>query len=233
MPKVIKKRVKKQISTEEEDVKNIFNSAKNYAVESRKTLAPVVIAVVLVAAAVVGFFFYRSGVNDKAEALEYEAYKTYYGLNQKVPVQTKTPAQLQEALGAFKKVYETKKTAGSIFYMANCYYDMGQYEDALKSLKELNERFPDDERFVPLSYYKMAMINIRKSDKETALKLLETIYNYRTGSFKDLALLETARLLESMGKSEEAAKKYTELVKSFPDSPFAAEAQARQRTKTD
>lgn len=233
MPKVIKKRVKKQISTEEEDVKNIFNSAKNYAAESRKTLTPIVIAVVLVAVAAVVFFFYRSGLNNKAEALEYEAYKTYYGLHQKVPVQTKTPAQSQQALEAFKKAYETRKTPGSLFYMANCYYDMGQYEDALKSLKELNERFPDEERFVPLSYYKMAMINVKKSDKETAIKLLETIYNYRTGSFKDLALLETAKLLESMGKSEEAVRKYTELVKSFPDSPFAAEAQTHQRTKTD
>lgn len=233
MPKVIKKKVKKQISTEEEDVKNIFNSAKTYALEKRKTLTPIVIAAVVVIIAASGFSIYRSGQNNKAEALEYAAYKTYYSLNQKTPALPKTPEQSQKALEAFKKAYETRKTPNSLFYMANCYYDMGQYDDALKSLKELNERFPDDERFVPLSYYKMAMVSLRKGDKETTLKFLDILYNYRTGSFKDLALMESARVLDAMGKRDDAVRKYTELAKSFPDSPFAAEALARQGAKKD
>lgn len=233
MPKVIKKRVKKQISTEEEDVKNIYNSAKNYAIEKRKTLTPIVVAAVIVIIAAVGFSIYRSGMNNKAEALEYAAYKTYYGPNQKTPALNKTPEQSQKALEAFKKAYETRKTPNSLFYMANCYYDMGNYEAALASLKELNERFPDDERFVPLSYYKMAIVSLKKGDKETALKSFDIIYNYRNGSFKDLALLESARVLEAMGKGDEAAKKYTELAKSFPGSPFAGEALARQGAKKD
>lgn len=233
MPKVIKKRVKKQISTEEEDVKNIYNSAKLYAVEKRKTLTPIVIAAVIIIIAASGFSIYRSGMSNKAEALEYAAYKTYYSQNQKTAALNKTPEQSRKALEAFKKAYETRKTANSLFYLANCYYDLGQYDDALKSLKELNERFPDDERFVPLSYYKMAMVSLKKGDKETALKLFDTIYNYRTGSFKDLALLESAKVLEAMGKGEDAVKKYTELTKNFPASPFAAEALARQGAKKD
>ena len=104
---------------------------------------------------------------------------------------------------------------------------MGRYDDAMKSLKDLNERFPDDERFVPLSFYKMAVINEKRGDKEAALKLLDAITLYRTSSFKDLALIESARLLESMGKAQESVGKLQEIIKGYPDSPFAEEARRK------
>ncbi len=224
MPKAIKKKVAKP-AKQEEDVKNIIHVVRESLGERQRFLLPVFIAAVIVLIVVAGISLYRSNMNAKAEALEYEGYKAYYGFQQRQPFQK--GEQYQKALEDFKKAYEMRRSPFALFYIANCYDGMGRYDDALKALNELNERFPDDERFVPLTYYKMAVMTLKKGDKDAALKLLDILYNYRTGSFKDLALLESARILQSTGKTEEAAKKLEELKKNFPNSPFLRTAQAR------
>ncbi|MDP3259163.1 MAG: hypothetical protein Q8M34_01060, partial [Thermodesulfovibrionales bacterium] len=57
------------------------------------------------------------------------------------------------------------------------------------------------------------------------------LYNYKTGTYKDLSLIESGKILEAQGKAEEAKKKYEELVKDFPQSAFAEEAKARIERK--
>ena len=224
MPKAIKKKVTKPVKTEE-GMMGIFSRVREVIAERQKLFFTVVVSLVILCLAAAGFFVYRSNLKERAEALEYEGYKLYYGMYQKQPFQKE--GRYQAALEKFRQAYELRKSPYSLFYVANCYYDMGNYDEALKALKELNERFPDDERFVPLTYYKMAVINLRKGDREAALKLLNTLSNYKTASFKDLALIESGRILESMGQTGEAAKKYEEIMKNFPGSPFVEEARGK------
>lgn len=143
----------------------------------------------------------------------------------------KKEEQYQKALEKFRQAYETRKSAFTLFYIADAQYNLSKYDDALKTLKELNTEFPDDEKFVPLSYYKMAMIHLQKNDKEGALKVLDTLYQYRGASFRDLAAIETARILDASGRKEEAAKKYDELAKNYPESPFIEEARQKLKEK--
>lgn len=224
MPRNIKKRTTKS-SIKEERATNLFHRVQAFVFREEKVIVPVVVAVVVLLVLSSGFFIYQSSTNKKAEALAYDAYKTYYTLYQAQPAER--AALYRNALEKFKKAYETRKSPFALFYMSNCYFGMGRYDEALKALAELNEKFPDDEGFVPLSYYKMAVITLNKGDKEAALKLLDTLYNYKSASLKDLALIESARILESMGKAEESAKKYEEITKSFPNSPFGEEAKSK------
>ncbi len=224
MPKAIKKKVVKTSKTEE-GVKEVLYGTKDYIKERQKALLPVIIGAVVIAIAVAGFLIYRSQSGSKARAMEYEGYKIYYGLYQRQPMQK--DEQYQKALEKFKEAYSSRKSAYSLYYMANCLYELGRFDEAQKDLKELTDRFSDDEGLVPLSLYKMALINLKKGDKEAALKSLDTLYNYKTGTLKDLALVESARILESMGKTDEARKKYEEITKNFPSSTFTIEALAK------
>ena len=228
MPKAIKKKVTKPVKTEE-GMMGIFSRVREVIAERQKLFVSIVVSLVILCLALAGFSMYRSNARERAEALEYEGYKLYYGMFQKIPLQQE--GRYQAALEKFRKAYELRKSPYLLFYVANCYYDMGKYDEALKALKELNEQFPDDERFVPLSYYKMAVINLKKGDREAALKLLNTLSNYKTASFKDLALIESGRILESMGQTGEAARKYEEITKNFPGSPFVEEARAKLSAK--
>jgi predicted negative regulator of RcsB-dependent stress response len=222
MPKAIKKKISKPAG-KEEDVKTIIHHAREAIARRQKSLLPLLIGSVAAVILIAGFFIYRSHMNTKADNLEYEAYQIYYGLHQRQPLPQAD--QYQKALEKFREAYDARKSAYPLFYVAACYYDMGKYDDALKTLKELNERFPDDERFVPLSTYKMAVITLRKGDRDGALKLLDSLATSRTDTLRDLALAESAKILTSMGKSEEAGRKSEELRKNFPNSPFARTAQ--------
>ena len=73
----------------------------------------------------------------------------------------------------------------------------------------------------------MAMIYIKKGDTNEAMKTLDTLINLSGDIYKDFALMEYGRLLEKEGKTDEADKKYQELITRFPNSPFAGEAKAK------
>jgi predicted negative regulator of RcsB-dependent stress response len=224
MPKAIKKKAQKPV-VKEEEVTHVLRGATHYLRRQQRLFIPLLAGIIIVALGVAGFSKYHSHVQRKADALEYEAYKIFYGIQQKQPL--KKEERYQNALEKFRQAYETRKSAYTLFYIADAQYNLSKYDDAMKTLKELNSEFPDDEKFVPLSYYKMAMIYLQKNDREGALKALDTLYLYRGASFKDLALIETARILDAGGRKEEAVKKYEELVKDYPWSPFIEEVQQK------
>jgi len=229
MPKAIKKKIIKTSS--ETDTAETLSKLKKSAEERKRFLLTALSAILAVAVAVGGFLLYSNTQKKNAQKLEYEGYKAYYGLYQKQPVLMEERYKKAEEL--FRKAYNTKKSPVSLYYIANCYYELGKFDEALNTLKELNLKFPDDEKFVPLSYYKMAMINLKKGSAEEALKSFAVLYNYKTGTYKDLALIESGKILEAQGKAEEARKKYEEVVKDFPQSPVAEEAKARTEKKKE
>lgn len=224
MPKSIKKKVAKKTIPEIE-VRGFISKLKEYAAEKRSVFIGAIVAIVISAAAIAGFFIHSSNIKGTAEKLEYEAYKIYYGLYQRQPIVREE--QYKKALEIFKKAFDTKRSPLSLYYIANCYYELERYDDALDTLKGLNQKFPDDERFIPLSYYKMAMVSLKKGNNDDALKFLDMLYNYKTGMYKDLSLIESGKILEAAGKAEDAKKKYEELTKNFPQSPFKEEAEAK------
>lgn len=224
MPRPIKKKIIKKTATEVE-VKGIISKLRESIVNNKSVFISVIALFIVSVGAIAGFFIYSNNIKVRAEKLGHEAYKIYYRLYQKQPV-TKEE-QYKHALELFKKAYDTKKSPLYLFYIASCNYEMGRYDDAMNTLKELNQKFPDDERFVPLSYYKMAMINLKKGNNDEALKSLDVLHNYKTGTYKDLSLIESGRILEAMGKAEEAKVKYQELIKNFPRSPFMEETTAK------
>lgn len=225
MPRVIKKKTKKKNVGVENEVVDRLSGIKNQFKEKQKTVLTygAVIAVVIVAVA--GFFFYQYSEGEKARQLEYEAYKVYYNEYQKQPISSQE--RDQKALDLFQQAYRKKKSARLLFYIASANADLGKYDDALKGLDQLVKNYSSGSDVLPLAYQKMADIQLKKGDKADALKALDSLYKANGTIYKDLALIESARILESDGRKEEALAKYKELADKFKDSPFFAEAQAK------
>lgn len=221
MPKAIKKKTVKQ-AKKEENLTTVLSTAKRFrSWEMHYRIAAIAVPLVILLTA--GFYFYGKTASREADKFQYEGYKLFYGLYQAKPMPG--AARYEQAAENFMKAYREKGSPVSLYFMAASYYELGRYEEAAAALTELNAKFPDDERFVPLTYYKMAMIKLRQGGMEEALRHLETLYNYKTASYKDLSLMESARILKGMGRNEEAKRKYEALLKDFPNSPFAKEAE--------
>ena len=225
MPKSIKKRTSKKVIGTETDVKEKLASLKDTILERRKTVLRYGAIILVVLLAIPAFLFYDYTSRKKAKALEYDAYKIYQNIYQ--TQQLPGDERYKKALDIFKKSYETRKTPSVLLYIAGCYYELGNYDEAIRTLKDFTQRYEDEDDLIPLAYEKLAMAYERKGDTKEALKTLESLYNLKGYIYKDLALIESARLLEKEGKTDEAMKKYKELSEKFPNSPFSDEAKAK------
>jgi TolA-binding protein len=103
----------------------------------------------------------------------------------------------------------------------------------MKMLNDFTRKYPNNTEFIPLVYQKMALTYIKKDDLTGAKKALESLHNLKGDIYKDFALMEYGKLLEKEGKAEEARKKYEELAKKFPDSPFIEEVKAKLAEKKE
>ena len=52
---------------------------------------------------------------------------------------------------------------------------MAKYDDALKALDEFTKRFIREETLIPLAYQKIVALQLKKGNKEEALKTLDRI----------------------------------------------------------
>jgi len=231
MPKAIKKRVPKKTGDTEAEVQERLSGLKDTFKERQTTVLQIFAGIIIIVIAVVGFLVYSSTAQKKARFLEYEGYKTYYSGQQGQSVNKEE--QYQKALDMFKKAYDAKSSPSSLFYIAACYYELGKYDDALRTLKEFTQKYAEDDRFIPLAYQKMALTYIKKGDLNEAKKTLDALYSLKGDIFKDFALMESGRILEKEGKAEEAKKKYEELAKKFPTSPFIDEVKAKLAEKKE
>jgi tetratricopeptide (TPR) repeat protein len=225
MPKPIKKRITKKTGNTETEVKERLTSLKYALKHRRKMVLQSAAGILVVLAVLAGFIIHSYTARNSARTLEYQAYKIYYGNPQ--AQSSDKQMQYKTALDMFRKAYDTSKSPLSLFYVAACYDNLGNYDEALKTLKDFVSRYSSDETYIPLVYLKMAAIYIKKGDTGGANKTFDTLISLKDDIYKDLALLQYARLLEKEGKTNEAAEKYQELVTRFPDSPFTVEAKAR------
>lgn len=225
MPKVIKKRVQKRDLPTEEDLKEKLSNIKETIRRRQKRLLIFTVAILVVFISTLSFFLYSHNLQKKSEAFEYEAYKIFHNItNAKFENQQE---QYKKALELFKKAYNTKKSPTSLFYIAACYYELGSYDDSLKTLKDFLKRYSDKKSLTPLAYQKMSMIYIKKNNSEEAIKTLDNLYKSENAIYKDFALMEYGKVLERMGKHQEANQKYKELIEKFPNSPFSEEAKIK------
>jgi tetratricopeptide (TPR) repeat protein len=231
MPKAIKKRSSKKIAGTEEEVKDKLSNLKDVIQERRKTVLRYGAIVLVVLFTIPALLIYNHTTKKKAKTLEYEAYKIYQNIYQAQPLSPEE--RFRRALDMFKKSYDTRKSPSVLLYIAGCYYELGNYDEAIKTLKDFTQRYEKEERLLPLAYEKLAMAYERKSDTKEAMKALEALYNLKGDIYKDLALLESARLLEKEGKTDEAMKKFKELADKFPNSPFSDEAKTKLGVKKE
>lgn len=228
MPKAIKRRVKKK-DTATVDVEGRLTDIKDKLREKQKSLLSYGIGALVVVLVVAGIFFYNYNTRQKANEIEYEAYKYYYNQYTKIPLSDQE--RYQKALDMFKQAYAVRKSPRVLMYIANSYYELGKYDEALAALNDFAKRYSSEKDLLPLAYAKTAQIELKKGNREQALKTLDTLYKAPGTVYKDTALFESAKILESEGKTEEAMAKYKEITDKFKDSPYYEDAKSKTAEK--
>ena len=218
MPKAIKKRKTKKTEPKEEKVKGAIERSLDALKKKKRNLIIVLLVLGTAAVAVISFMIYSSSTTKKAYSFERDAFKYYYNID------LTDEERLTKSLELFQKSIEVKPTAIPQFYIGNCYFNLGDYDNAVKAYNEVIDEYKNNDSLLPLVYQKLASAYVKNGKNNEAIKTLNALAQFKNGIFKDTALILMARLYERTGKTEGAMEKYKELVKDFPFSLWTDEA---------
>ncbi len=229
MPKAIKKKIVKKTGLEEEEVKGAVIRSLDKIRQKKKGLIYAISALGVIIVLSIALMFYLSSTKEKAYTLEKDAYNFYYNIDLKNPLPE--TERWKKSLELFQKAIGIKSTPVAQFYMGNSYFNLGDYNNAIKAYLKFIDKYKSEEEMLPLVYQKLASAYIKTGKGDEAVKTLESLAKFKDGIFKDTALILEARYYESAGKNEDAMKKYKELVRDFPSSTWGAEAKAKTEMK--
>jgi TolA-binding protein len=224
MPKIIKKKISKRASGSGEEVEERLAEIRDTLVERQRMLLKISAGVLLAVIVIAGLFFHSWSERKKAIGFQQDGYAAFHAPAADPSVQKE---QYKKALDLFAKAYDTKKLPVSLYYIGASHYELGNFDQAIDTFDQFVRKYQGEELLLPLAYQKLASSYMRKGDAAGASKTLDALYKSPGSIYQDLALIEHGKLLEKEGKSEEARKKYEELVQKFPQSPFLNEAKAR------
>lgn len=205
------------------------------AVISHRTLAlAILLTLVVVAAAVLGWRFYNERQTSQASNALDDAMKIYSarirGANEAAEPNEVTYVdernKYEDAAKKFTEVADKfpRTNPGRLarYYAGLSLEQLGRDNQALESLKKAESG--SDPELAGLARFQMAQIDDKIGKHDEAIKLYRQLADKPTAFVpKPLALLYLANDL-SRSNPQEAAKVYNQIKKEFPDSPIAEEA---------
>ncbi|RJQ24043.1 MAG: tetratricopeptide repeat protein [Nitrospiraceae bacterium] len=222
MPKTIKKKPAKKKPAEAEEVKHVALQALDLMKKRQRQVIIIVSVIAVAALLLTAFRFYSSSQTGKAYAVEREADDVYYaaGKDKALPA----TERWKKALDLYKKSIDIKATPTALFNLGNCYYNLGDYDNAIKQYNVFVNKFGSNREILPLVYQKLASAYFKSGKNDKALEATGNLAKVGGGAFKDTALLLEARYYDSAGNTAQALEKYRALVSEFPASTWSAEA---------
>ncbi len=202
--------------------------------ENLKTVVAAVGVLVLAGAAwgVVEILQHRA--EEQAAGLYAEAMKTYQQTlapdRQLRVLSPETQEALDQAATAFLKVREdhprTRYAALALFHQANAYAALDRFDDAITGYETWRAAYPHH-ALAPLVIQRLAYAFWANGKLEEALARFNDVSAIPDAPNRDLAFFEKGRLLEQMGRKEQALDAYSSLAKEFRSSPWSSEGNAR------
>ena len=186
---------------------------------------------IIVGGIVGAVLWYDDQNNSKAQDLEREA--TLHYLTRPANDPKKVDLNLKEAITLYKRVADeyprTPSAPLALFGLGNALVETNQVDAAIEAYQRVLSTYSANMSLAGLVHQKLGYAYLLKGDREQAGKSYAAILNNPAFLNRDQALFELARLDESQNRSDEALKRYQELIKTYPNSPFASEAALREK----
>jgi tetratricopeptide (TPR) repeat protein len=175
-----------------------------------------------------GIIWFQAKQDRAALLLEYEASKialeTPSEQEDLMARQEKASVLYQEILAKYPR---SSSAPFAQFQLANRYFELHQYEKAAEAYQEFLRQYRGHETLVPMVHLRLGYAHLFREDYQAALSDFQRVIEDPNAWNRDQALYEAGRVLEGLDEREAAIQKYEGLIKEFPRSPWAGEAQSR------
>jgi tetratricopeptide (TPR) repeat protein len=219
MPRPIKKRAQKSKGPET-DIDSIMSRVDGMSNNKIKKAIIAVVVVLVLALAIFGNIKYKASQQEKLANLQYMGYKYLTGADEFGAVLDSS----QKALEAFTQAKAIERTPYNMYYLGVSQAKQGSIDEATATFEELLSAYPADSIYVSKTLFKLGALYMNNGDNDKSLEYFTKLGEMSKVPYQDLALVESARILESMGKTDESKEKYDTLIVQFPLSVYIDEA---------
>ncbi len=212
----------------EDPILTTIGQAKTFYEQYKKYISYGITALALLIIATVVYFNNRRANNEKAATELGKIYAIYdAGLNDKTQFTLAINGQPERGIMGLKTIVDNYggTTSGEMarFYLANAYYNTGQFDEALKQF----EKFSSDDKLLKASAAAgAASCAEAKKDMPRAAQKFEEAASIAgaAASVTPEYLNDAARDYGLAGQKEKAVELFKRLKKEFPTSTYARDA---------
>ena len=222
-----KKKIKRKELLKEPDEFLTFSSRLfNWIVTHQRQLYTAGIVVAGLFLLYMGGYFYYRHMNKKAQELYNTAYEALAS-NMKPDTNTKDWAKTQDLFQKVIHDYSLSKASRlALPQAAYAAYRQKKYDDAIGLYEKFLSKIGDEPNYSMLTQMALAACYEKKGSMDKAIQLLEPLSQEKANPFRELAMLNLARVYLLAHRTEDSKKVLEEFVKEFPDSPFLPMAKA-------
>ena len=207
-------------------------------VQTRTKEISILLGVLVLAAAVVGGYFWNQSRQEGLAAQLQAKADTIYRDAASTAEVAQTGAgtaevRFRDAVKAYQEVVTnypgTRAASMSQYYIGNSYLDLGDYDQAIQALESFIDqdfKFPVLEALVR---QRLGYAYLLKGDTEAAQGAFGGVIRIEEALNKSPVLYESGRLHEVQGEKEEAILRYQKIIKDYPHSLIVPDARVRLR----
>lgn len=182
-------------------------------------------------AAVAGVLWLDHRHAEQAMELDRQATQLYLTRPASDPV--KAEGNLKQAITLYRQVVEQHPRSRiaplSLYHLGNALVQINDLSGAIEAYQRYIATYGANKTMVALVYQRLGYAYQLQGDRDRAAKAFSAVLDVPGAVNKDQALFELGKLEEVQSRPEGALARYQELMKAYPNSPFASEATVRMK----
>jgi tetratricopeptide (TPR) repeat protein len=227
-------RIRLPSKSEPIDQSHLITGLERFWLTLQQNRSAVVVGIFVVCAAmaiVAGVLWYDHQTSQKALALYREATEHYLTRPADQPQQA--DQNLKQAIAMYRQLVQeyprTSVAPVALYQLGNAFVQINDFDAAIDAYRRFVLLYPNHTTVLSLVQQRLGYAYLLKGDREEAVKAFSAVLDIPGALNKDHVLFELAKLEEARSRPEGALAHYQELMKSYPNSPFASEAGVRSK----
>ena len=199
--------------------------------QNRRSVLVGALVAILALAAVGGALWYDARQETKAAELYRQASQLV--LERPADNPAKAEESLKQAVALYQSLVEQYPRSHSaqlgLFQLGNALVQINDVKGGIAAYSKYVANHGTNKLMLGLVYQRLAYAHLLDGDREAAVRAFLNVVGLPGTLNKDHVLFELGKLEESLSRPEGALAHYQNLVKVFPNSPFAGEATVRMK----
>jgi TolA-binding protein len=208
-------------------LEQVLSQARTY----RRTIAAGAILLILAIAAVAATLLWEHRATQQAAELARQATRLY--LDRPADQPAKADENLKQAIVLYLQLVEqyprSPQAPLALYYLGNARVQINDIPGAIEAYKKYVATYGANKPLLGMVYQRLGYAYLLNGDRERATKAFAAALDVPGSLNKDQALFELGKLEESQSRPEGALARYQDLIKTYPNSPFAGEASVRMK----